>query len=352
MNKIPIFESLVEEGFLRKSENGDLVLYGYTDKCTFDKHWTKETKKARGIILDKKNGSIVAKPFEKFFNLGETEETFLINLPNENYTVHEKLDGSLGIIFYYDNKWNICTRGSFYSDQAVKGAELLNKYEMTDVPSDITLLVEIIYPENKIVVNYGSEEKLVLLGAFVTKSEIEFDIESLTILSEFSGMPLAKIYNYTIQEMIQLQKILPKDEEGFVVHFQSGLRVKIKGDEYMKISKLISRMLPISFWECMENGIVKPEYLQQLPEEFRLEYEPIKEKLETLYKEIKKEVVEEFNILPIDKKESRKNLGLYLKSNKNIKHSGAMFHLLLNKNDLVDKYILNKIRPTGNQFNG
>src|SRR5690606_36552854 len=105
-------------------------------------------------------------PFGKFFNLGEMPETRLENLPKENYTVTEKMDGSLGIIYNYKGKWRVATRGSLSSEQAKRAEQILTKYDMSEIPINFTILVEIIYPENKIVVNYGNEEKLVVLGAY------------------------------------------------------------------------------------------------------------------------------------------------------------------------------------------
>lgn len=165
------FEELYEQGYLRKSEKENLVLYGYTNKCTYDRHWNEYTKVARGLILDKNTGEVVAKPFEKFFNLNEHETTFLKNLPiHLPYEVLEKVDGSLGIIFNHNGYWDVATRGSFYSDQAIKAYELLNNYDLTLIPKEYTLLVEIVYPENKIIVNYGKEEKLV--GLFLKSTNL------------------------------------------------------------------------------------------------------------------------------------------------------------------------------------
>jgi RNA ligase len=39
------------------------------------------------------------------------------------------MDGSLGILFNYKGEWVLATRGSFTSDQSVKGTELLQKYD-------------------------------------------------------------------------------------------------------------------------------------------------------------------------------------------------------------------------------
>lgn len=355
MTKIEKFESLVNQGYLRKSEKGNLVLYGYTDKCTFDRNWTKETKEARGIILDTTTNKVVARPFPKFFNLGEMEEVSFTNLPKEKYTVHEKVDGSLGILFYYDGEWQVATRGSFHSDQAKKGAEILKKYDMRHVPKNVTLLAEIIYPENKIIVDYGNEEKLVLLGAFNPETAVEITGQYLEAYSRVSGIPLAKTYNHTIEEMIELQKVLPKDNEGFVVRFDSGLRVKIKGEEYLRIAKIISHMSPISFWESIENGKVKVEYLQQLPEELRDQYEPIVKELEDQYNKVQAQIIMDVGNLPltesdnIQDKEVKKKVGLFLK-NDIIKHKVILFPYLYGQMNLVDNYIKKIIRPDGNQI--
>lgn len=287
------FEELVEQGYLRKSEKGSLVLYGYTDKTTFDRNWNEYTSIARGLILDKNTGEVVAKPFPKFFNLGEMESVSFANLPKEPYKVYEKCDGSLGIIFFHNNEWHMSTRGSFYSSQAVKGLEILKKkYNMNWLYPGFTYLVEIIYPDNKIIVNYKGEEKLVLLGVYHTESEQEIVWDGQ--YGEYgswgrfqsTGLELPEQYEYTIEEMIALKKTLPKDDEGFVVRFESGLRVKIKGEEYMRIAKMISQMSPLSFWEAMENGIVNRKYVHQLPEEFRSEYEPMIDKLEEQFTQI------------------------------------------------------------------
>lgn len=354
---LALFEEQYELGYLRKSEKDGLVLYGYTDKCTFDRAWNDINRMARGIIFEKATGKLVAKPFPKFFNLGEMEETFFDNLPKASYEAFEKADGSLGIIYHYGGKWNVATRGSLGSEQAVKGAELLKKYETRLMFEQFTYLVEIVYPENKIVVDYGNEEKLVLLGAYLLDKSREVEIDRGIIEAHGAdiGMPVAKKYDYTIEQMIELKKTLPKDEEGFVVRFENGLRVKIKGDEYMKIAKIISQMSPLAFWEAMSHGVVNKEYLAQVPEEFRGEFEPMVTALESAYATVMSEIGEDLRNLPmvdIKTKDGQKTIGLILQNKveewRKIKHASAMFPALLHKAEALEKYIMKQIRPTGN----
>jgi RNA ligase len=348
------FEDLVRHGYLRKAENDDLAIYGYTDQTTFERAWqTIYTRNARGLIFEKKTGRLVAKPFPKFFNLGEQEETQLLNLPNEPYRCFEKVDGSLGILYYFKGKWNMATRGSLSSEQAIKGQEILKKYNTDFFHPASTYLVEIVYPENKIVVDYKGEEKLVMLGSYHTHTEKENSIDAVFSQARSAGMPCAKEYQYTIEEMIKLQKTLPKDEEGFVVRYENGLRVKIKGDEYSKIAKIISQMSYLSFWEAMCLGKVSQDYLKQIPEEFRGEFEPMVAQLEAQYQTVMKEIGEDLQKLPqvdFKTKEGKKVVGLFLASKPDLKHPHAMFIAIAHNADSLSEYIMKRIRPTGNEL--
>ena len=342
------FESRVAQGLIRKVEKGNLVLYNYTDQCTYAKAWDKYTRAARGIIFDKTTCQVVARPFPKFFNLGEMPETELSKLPIEGvYEVTEKMDGSLGIIYYHGDAWHVATRGSFESEQAQKAEEILKKYDTTELFEGMTYLVEIIYPENKIVVNYGKTEDLYFITAITMDG---------TEVHDNPIFPEVRELNLTIDEMSELKKTMPKDQEGFVVRFENGLRVKIKGDEYLRIHKMISCMSPLSFWESMVNGLVNRDYVKQLPEEFRAEFEPMIEELEIQYTVVMHEVIEDAKRLPCSlssspTKEELKAVGLMTQNEKSgLKHPGAVFPYILAKRDALDRYIMKFIRPTGNIF--
>lgn len=343
--QISDFTPYVESGHVRRVEYDGLVLFNYTDKCTYDSEWNDVTTAARGIIFDLATGDIVARPFDKFFNLGEKDHVHLSKLPNEPYVIQEKMDGSLGIIYYYKNKWRVATRGSLTSVQAQWAEERLNCYNLTELRPWGTYLVEIIYPGNKIVVDYCGQEHLVLLGVRHTKEGHYLHHDCLGYLSANTGMPSCPTYGLTIEQAIERKKHLSKDEEGFVVWFEKGLRVKIKGDEYLRIAKIISCLSPLSFWEVMKHGKVPQEYLQQIPEEFRGEWEPMVKAIESKYSEVYAEIEDDLKRLP--SREFR-DVGIFLKSNKTIKHPSAMFLWLRDNQEGLDQYILKSIRPTAN----
>ena len=163
-----------KEGLLHKQThpNFDLTIWNYSPRVQYERLWDNITLQCRGLVTNS-NGEIVARPFKKFFNYEEHKPE---DIPNENYEVYEKMDGSLGILFYY-NEWILATRGSFTSPQAIKGKELLEKYDYNRLDKNYTYLFEIIYPENRIVCDYDFED-LVLLGIIHTKTGDEVNIHN------------------------------------------------------------------------------------------------------------------------------------------------------------------------------
>lgn len=354
--KLEVFKKYINDGLLRKveSECGNLVLYNYTDKCTFEKAWDHITLNARGTVYEKSTGNIVALAFPKFFNFGELElnEQQRV-LKSTDFEVYEKMDGSLGIIYYYDGEWRVNTRGSFTSDQAIKAKELLSNYDLSKVPKTLTLLAEIIYPENRIIVDYGNIEKLTLLGIHdIQTGEHNNLLESI---AELTGMDFAPKHKFnTINELQKHLETLDYNEEGYVVRFGYNDRVKFKSVEYLRLARILSNMSPLAFWEKMEQGKINREFLEQLPEEFRDECDNIADTLEEQYKKLTGLVHKQYdycksNMVTTETADfaPEKQLGLYLKNNK-IEHSSAMFAVMKKNDAALEKFIMKTIKPTGN----
>ena len=143
-----ILNKYYEEGLVYKQVHPTLPLtiWNYSEKVQYDNLWDDITLQSRGLVTDN-NGKIVARPFKKFFNIEEGKHT-----STSDFDVYEKMDGSLGILFNYNGEWVLATRGSFTSDQAVKGFEMLKNYDYEKLHKGYTYLFEILYNENRIVV--------------------------------------------------------------------------------------------------------------------------------------------------------------------------------------------------------
>lgn len=352
-NKFFKFEQLVQQGFLSKSEQDDLVLYNYTDACTFNRNWVPETLESRGTIYSKTTGELVARAFPKFFNLNEDETTRLENLPfHLGFTAFEKMDGSMGTLYRHKGEYKIATRGSFYSDQAKRATEMLKKYNLTGLSDEVTLLFEIIYPENQIILPYGNREELVLLAAFNYKIGYELPWDEVLDLAQTHGFSTPKVYPQSFEELLKLKdEIAWNESEGWVLLFNNGLRIKVKGADYLRIAKVKSYMTPLAFWEAMMANKAE-EYLVSIPEELRAEAETIYGKLKNQLDVLKQKAeveVQKLNLNGFNTKDKQATKQMALEVFKRSSWMrGYLFAVMHGKGS--NKHFLKLIRPTENVY--
>lgn len=357
MTNFKTLNEYVERGLLKRqiSPCGELVLYDYTEKCQFEKAWDEITLNHRGTVYSLETGEIVARAFPKFFNFSElSPEEQARRLESQIFSVYEKLDGSLGIIYYWKGEWRVNTRGSFTSDQSIEGKRMLDSLDSSKLRPELTYLAEIIYPANRIVVDYEGQEKLVLLSAVKTQTgqTMTHNVMDTPFESE------AHIYFFdSISEVLAKLKTLPYNEEGYVVCFEDGTRAKFKGDEYVEMHRVVTGLSPLVLWENMENGRVSQTFLANIPEEFRPQYEDMAVELNTRAEDVMHRIqyyatqivndvfAGHFKEVP----EDRKTLGLYLKENECTLNQ-YIFPYMLGKFDVAWKMVQKEIRPTGNRL--
>ena len=268
---VNILNEYYEKGLLYKQTHPSLPLtiWNYSEKVQYEDLFDEITLQCRGLVTDE-DGEVVGRPFKKFFNLSEGK-----HIPTPDFTVAAKMDGSLGILFYHKGDWVMATRGSFTSEQAVKGFELLQKYRYKDLPKDCTFLFEIIYPENRIVCQYEFED-VVLLGMINTKNGDEYSIYDNNL--DKLGFNLVKRYD-GIKDYTLLKDMIKDNEEGFVVRFFNGDRVKIKGDEYVRLHKIMTNLSTTGVWEVLSSGGEMDDLIKDVPDEF---YNKIKDYVKEL----------------------------------------------------------------------
>jgi RNA ligase len=296
---LEILEKYHQDGLLHKQTHPifDLTIWNYTPKVQYDKLWDDITLQCRGLVTNSK-GEIVARPFKKFFNYEEHKPE---DIPNEDYVAYEKMDGSLGILFYYENEWILATRGSFTSPQAFKGKEILDRHDISAWRKDNTYLFEIIYPGNRIVVDYGDEEKLVVLGAIHTETGEEIPDSSL-FWTQDSGFEVVTTYKTWGEGYDLLKEEIQKDREGYVLRFKNGFRMKIKGDEYVRLHRILTNISNRDIWEYLKNNKSFDELLEKVPDEFNDWVKETIRDLQNQFDNIKLSVEDEFKEL-INKKE-------------------------------------------------
>jgi len=264
-------EEYYQNGLLLKQTHPshDLTIWNYTPKVQYEKLWDDITLQCRGLVTNSE-GKIIARPFKKFFNYEEHKPE---DIPNEEFVVYEKLDGSLGILFNYKGEWILATRGSFTSSQSIKGKEILDRHDISAWRKDNTYLFEIIYPENRIVVDYGDEEKLVVIGGIHTETGEEIPDSSL-FWTQDSGFEVVTTYKTWGEGYDLLKEEISKDKEGYVIRFKNGFRMKIKGEEYKRLHKILTNISNRDIWEYLKDNKSFDEILDKVPDEF---YDWVKE---------------------------------------------------------------------------
>lgn len=308
---------MTEQGYIHSQQHPTepLYIYNYSPQAQFERAWNEATLISRGLILTDRQ-EIVARPFAKFFNLEENQPQ---PIPfHEPFEVYEKMDGSLGILYYWKGEWQVATRGSFQSEQALIAKDVLyKKYSHTlgYLKPAYTYLVEIIYPSNRIVVDYGKQEDLVLLAVIDNYTGLDVGLSDI-------GFPIVKRYD-GINDIHQLKQLEEENREGFVVKFESGYRVKIKFEEYTRLHYIITQVSTKTIWEALKNDIDLKEIVENVPDEF---YDWVKKTVRELkadFKKIEDICKSEFKILP-----TRKECAAYFKT---CTHPDILFKMLDNK---------------------
>ena len=262
-----------------------LALWVYTNKCVYDDLWDTFSRAARGLILDEDGRKVVATPFPKFFNAGERHGT----IPDLPFEAFQKVDGSLIIIYHHGGTWRTATKGAFDSPQAQWAQHILDATDTAALDVGTTYLAEAVYPENRIVVRYD-ETGLVLLAAYAEDGR-EVAYAGLAAVGSAVGWRLARRRPFaSIADMVAHSATLPRNDEGFVVRFEDGTRLKIKGAEYRRIHALISRCTPLAMWEAMVAGDDMSGIRRDLPEEFWADYDRITDLLAAEINEIRAKV--------------------------------------------------------------
>ena len=305
-----------------QGEREGLKLVTYSKTYQYEHNsvaWDPLVQHCRGIIFDASDTltpyRIVALPFSKFFNYGEGG----IHYPSAGAEIEQvwtKYDGSLFIIFHWKDKWHGTTRGSLNSDIGLVGQQILDSYVHSGLVMhpDYTYLAELIYKENQIVVNYGDDRKLVLLGVRHRRSGRSLRPD--WIVDHFQGgltikpFEVARRWGFANKEemLTWLNQTKGTEFEGFVVHFSDGSIFKFKSEDYMRLHRIIAQFTFKRVLEAVQLH-QEEEIRKALPEELIPEFDRY---IEIINSKVKDIVARVALVVAGAPKESRKEFALYL----------------------------------------
>lgn len=228
------------EFIVAEREFGTVINYVVAMADTFDMTGPEDIggairRECRGIIFDTE-GKIMSRPFHKFFNALEREETqtHLIDM-SQSHVIMEKIDGSMVRSVIETSGWVRLATKMGITDIAIEAEKLLTEEQyqwLQEVAySGVTPIFEYIAPTNKIVIEY-SEPKLVLLAMRNNVSGNYF----MPHWTPFEVVPQYGSVDGGLSEYIARAREM-QGREGDIIRFANGHMIKIKCDWYVRIHK-------------------------------------------------------------------------------------------------------------------
>lgn len=248
-------DMLRENPYIREKKYDNISSFNFTPKAFFEQHWDDMIIKARGLFVDTTNGKIVARSYDKFFNIEERPETELRNLKNTMkfpVIAYKKENGFLGLISYdkdtddllfttkssLDNDYVEYFKDIFYSKVDHKGIEKIKTYAKE---ADVTFVFEVIDIINDPHIIKYEESTIVLLDIIhnVIDTFYPLKYEVMASIAYSIGIkPKAKIITlYNWEDFISFYRKVVDDYknqiEGYVFVDENNFMIKFKAPYYL-----------------------------------------------------------------------------------------------------------------------
>jgi RNA ligase len=237
-----------EEFIVAEREGYTVINYVVAMADTFDMTGPDDLggairRECRGLIFDN-DGNIVSRPFHKFFNINEREETqsHVVDM-SQPHVIMEKMDGSMIRPIQVDGYLRLATKMgvtevAMQAEEWLASRDVYRKVWMwVQLQNGITPIFEWISPFNQIVLAY-EEADLVYLGSRNNfTGEYSFDENA-----PFTKVPRYGSVEGNIGDYIARQRE-KEGREGDIIRFADGHMLKVKNDWYVRIHKTIDRIL-------------------------------------------------------------------------------------------------------------
>jgi RNA ligase len=268
-------------------------------------------QECRGLILDATNHwQIVSYPYRRFFNAGEDGAD---KIDWNSARCYDKCDGSLCILYFYANQWQVATRGTPDASGQVNqfGFSFADLFWQTwkeldyQMPqkTDLCYMFELMTPFNRIIVQH-TKNQLLLHGARNLRSLQELD--PIAIASTHNWQAVSTYPMQTLDQILKAAAALePMQAEGYIICDRTFNRVKVKSPAYVAVAHLKSGLSNRRLLEILLAN-ESEEFLLHFPE-WTQPYEQIKDKLNRLTLEME-EIYQTYQHL-----ESQKDFAIAIK---------------------------------------
>ena len=295
-NTYALVESLRNNKYIYEKElENNLSSFNFSKEAFYNRVWNNMTTKARGLFIDTNNYLIVARSYNKFFNLDEREETKYDKVKEKlSYpaSFYLKYNGFLGILSVLNGEFIFATKSQVsgeYSDYFKNiFNKLFNKNQQDAIKKRLTqnessMIFEVIDSINdKHIIEYN-EDKLVLLDEIynsINYSKVEYNnLKEFALKNNLEIKELVYTINNSVDFDNAFEKIKQEEYklnnkyiEGFVVEDSSGFMFKYKTEYYKKWKLLRSRMedaLKNNNYNIKSKDIVEQKFLKFLEDKYK-----------------------------------------------------------------------------------
>lgn len=286
-NDTNLLNEMASNDLVRVKESGvpGVVACNFTRKAFYKGAWDAQTVRARGLFLDKNTGAVVARGYDKFFNIGQSGAPSTIrDLATEaareardnecyNVTMRKKHNGFLAIVATINGKLVVLSKSGItaYSREAERilrdqigdaGCERLRRV-LAD--NNLSATFECISKRDPHMVYYTKDEMIFLdfIHNAPDYDPVPFDAAFTTIRAVDPSMPVAEskilAYWWMWENADDLASIITRmadrasseHAEGYVVSYGDGRMAKIKTEWYKRAKWLRS---------MVQNAILRDNY--------------------------------------------------------------------------------------------
>ena len=272
-----IIETLRNSKDIRETKlNNNISSFNFTNNAFNRKHWNEITIKSRGLFIDTEKEKVVARGYNKFFNVNEMRETqlehLIVKFKDKKITCYKKENGFLGILSYVNDELFFATKSKNEGDYVQYFKDIfynsnINEDKLKDYlkNNDVSLTFEVIDIENDPHIIEYDKSKIVLLD--IIHNDFEFrretyekvkelastiNCECKTIYKEFNNV--RDFHNWYLENTDE-DNMSHKDIEGVVIEceeimtklkfpyyrfwkFMRGVKEKVRKRHVIKLSTL------------------------------------------------------------------------------------------------------------------
>ena len=232
-------EAIVGRPEFSETDKGEYIVFNY-HVAHDDSFVCPVRRELRGLIFSPA-GDVISRPFHKFFNLNEKEETRNVDWSRPHHVL-TKLDGSMvrPIPLPSGIRWGTkmgVTDVSLQCEAFVSQHRRYESFAAMCVDRGATPIFEYVSPSNRIVLEYSNED-CVLLAIRDNKTGVYLSVESMNMVAAQYDIPV-------VQPMKNSLDTIPCliDTEGVVVRFDTGHMIKIKSEWYVTIHRAKENLL-------------------------------------------------------------------------------------------------------------